>query len=424
MSPTFILILNAFTYTFFTYYLYKKSSHLNIGTYVVAWFSFIAWMAILYYNHDLYQYFRGKENFTLTPFIYLFIAICLFLQPIIQYDSSKIQKVRLINEKFLQKYIYIMLVIQLLGLLAIFPTIYKILLTGSSAEFRMESYDNANIIVISNPILAKMKTLSSSFQTINVIVASYILLFTSKYLKFKKLFFITSVLIFPIYMTILGNRFYVMAQLVWMLFIFIFLRNFIKKKIQKKLFTYFLVVLGIALVPFIIISIGRFGDMIEYQLYRYIGEPFINYNVQFFYDLKNETWGSAYFSVFRNWLGFPTEFQTLVEKWAYIDSITGIDSHVFYTFIGGFNIEFGFLNTLIIGFLIFILYKKLCKSDTILTLPKFIILCYWGYVCIQGAFLFPLQGTGNIEIICVILSYIVFKKYSISKYYVSNNRKS
>ena len=132
--------------------------------------------------------------------------------------------------------------------------------------------------------------------------------------------------------------------------------------------------------------------------------------------MKENTWGRAYFTTFRKWLGYPLEFETLNEKWAFLDSITGVDTHVFYTFIGGFNIEFGFVITLLIGLLVIKVYRNICKNIHIISLPKLIALCYLGYICIQGAFLFPLQGGKNMELLGVIIAYFYFSKISIPRY--------
>lgn len=50
-------------------------------------------------------------------------------------------------------------------------------------------------------------------------------------------------------------------------------------------------------------------------------------------------------------MGISSNFKTTREKWEWLDNITGVDTHVFYTFVGGLNIEFGFVGTIVIGLL-------------------------------------------------------------------------
>ena len=41
-----------------------------------------------------------------------------------------------------------------------------------------------------------------------------------------------------------------------------------------------------------------------------------------------------------------------------LDNITGVDTHVFYTFVGSLNIEFGFVGTIVIGLLLSFFYGR------------------------------------------------------------------
>ena len=47
------------------------------------------------------------------------------------------------------------------------------------------------------------------------------------------------------------------------------------------------------------------GNLATYMFYRYLGESFNNYNTHFFYELKGNTWGEAYFVFFVSLWEFP-----------------------------------------------------------------------------------------------------------------------
>ncbi len=417
MSPNLILILNASVYTLLSFRQYKKSHRLNIGVFITAWFALIAWMGVLYYNHELFGYFKPNAEFSILPLIYLFVAIYLFVYPILKFDSTQIQQIKLVDDRLLLFYIYAMLFVEIMAQISMLPIVIKILSSGSSVAFREDSYDSVGGgIVITNFFLAKLGSINTAFLATNIVVSVYALIFSRLSKKIRVLFFFCSAIWPSFTMTAFGNRFYMMSVFVWVVFIVILLLNFIQYKTQKKLILYFISCSAPVLISFVVISLGRFAELFEYQLYRYLGEPFVNYDTQFFYDLKDYTWGRAYFTTFRKWLGYPLEFETLNEKWAFLDSITGVDTHVFYTFIGGFNIEFGFVITLLIGLLVIKVYRNICKNIHIISLPKLIALCYLGYICIQGAFLFPLQGGKNMELLGVIIAYFYFSKISIPRY--------
>lgn len=417
MSPNLILILNASVYTLLSFRQYKKSHRLNIGVFITGWFALIAWMGVLYYNHELFGYFKSHAKFTLFPFVYLFVAIWLFISPILRFDSSRIQQIKLVDDKSLKVYIYVMLFVEIMTQISMLPIVIKVLSSGGAVAFREDSYDSVGGgIVITNFFLAKLGSVNTAFLATNVVVSIYALIFSRLSKKLRVLFFVCSAIWPSFTMTALGNRFYMMSVFVWVVFLVILLSNFIQYKTQKKLVLYFITFSVPVLISFVVISIGRFAELFEYQFYRYLGEPFVNYDTQFFYDLKDNTWGRAYFTTFRKWLGYPVEFETLIEKWALLDGITGVDTHVFYTFIGGFNIEFGFITTLLIGILVMIIYKKILRKRYVLTLPILIALGYLGYICIQGAFLFPLQGGKNMELLGTLIASFYFSKIKIQKF--------
>ena len=99
------------------------------------------------------------------------------------------------------------------------------------------------------------------------------------------------------------------------------------------------------------------------------------------------------------------------------DNITGVDTHVFYTFVGGLNIEFGFVGTIVIGLLLSFFMVKKMRPYNILTLPKFIALGMLAYTLINGVFFFVLQGDwGNLEILFTLFFCFLFSKYRTRKY--------
>ena len=254
-------------------------------------------------------------------------------------------------------------------------------------------------------------------RNVIIIIACYTLLFEHTHRKLIKLFFITSFL-FPIYaFTAYMSRAVMVMQFCFSVFIFITLLSFIAYRQRKKIILW-LIGIAIPIVSiFIIISNSRFGNMATYMFYRYFGESFNNYNTEFYNKLKENTWVTAYFNLFRKLMGAEIPFKTTREKWAYLDNITGVDTHVFYTFVGGLNIEFGFFLTLAIGVIISWIITKQLKPFNILTLPKLIILGMLAYTLINGAFMFVLQGDwGNLELLFTIFLYFLFKRFSTNKY--------
>lgn len=84
MSELQILIFNAAVFSILAVYHYWKNRKLNIAFYILAYYSICAWGALLYHEHELFHYMRGRETYSIIPFLYLIPVIFLFAYPIIR----------------------------------------------------------------------------------------------------------------------------------------------------------------------------------------------------------------------------------------------------------------------------------------------------------------------------------------------------
>ena len=81
MSELQILIFNAAVFSILAVYHYWKNRKLNIAFYILAYYSICAWGALLYHEHELFHYMRGRETYSIIPFLYLIPVILLFAYP-------------------------------------------------------------------------------------------------------------------------------------------------------------------------------------------------------------------------------------------------------------------------------------------------------------------------------------------------------
>lgn len=417
MSDSYILIGFASAFSLTTYFYYYKTKAFNIGVLLLMFYSICAWGAVAFHEHELFYMEYGYQGYSVKAFIYLYLVIILFMLPILIYKTNEIKRAELLDNSFTLKFIKVLLIIQLALYVIIFPYVFNAIASSSIGDYRDELYDTTEVVKFPNYFFNMLCRLYMGARNVLIIIACYSLLFIKTNRKLIITFFITTWL-FPIYIfTVYASRAVMMQQLMLSFFFIVLLSPFILRKAKKIIY----MVLGIVTVPIIvifnIISQSRFGNLATYYLYRYWGESFNNYNAQLFPDLKGNTWGSAYLTFFSKLFYGTRNFSTTEEKWAYLDNVTGIDTHIFYSFVGGLNIEFGFILTVVIGiFLSLFIIKKLRPYDT-LTLPKFILLGMLGYTLINGAFFFVLQGDwGNLEILFTIFLYWLFKKHSTHKY--------
>ena len=416
MTALTILLINAIIFTGLSIWYYWKTKGLNIGTFILVFYAICTWGAVLYHEHELFNYMRGREIYRIEPFIYLIPTLLLFMYPILRFNTSKLEKAQMVEPHFLFLFIKITLCVQIILYIVLFPAVLRAIMAANIGDLRHELYDEAEAVKFPHYSINLLCRLYMGARNICIII-SYALLFVPMKRTLIKVFFITS-FIFPLYIfTAYVSRAVMMQQIALSVFIFLALFSFIAYKQRRRIMLYIISFSVPVIVVFNIISQSRFGNLASYMFYRYLGESFNNYNTQFFYDLHGSTWGVAYLGLFRKLLGEERLFNTVRERWAYLDNITGVDTHVFYTFIGGLNIEFGFEITVLIGFISSFLICKCLRPYNVLTLPKFILIGMLGYTIINGAFCFILQGDwGNLEIIFTIFLYILFKNNQLDKF--------
>ena len=116
MSELQILIFNAAVFSILAVYHYWKNRKLNIAFYILAYYSICAWGALLYHEHELFHYMRGRETYSIIPFLYLIPVILLFAYPIIRYDNTRITRIETLNSNFFINLVWILLFILVLYL--------------------------------------------------------------------------------------------------------------------------------------------------------------------------------------------------------------------------------------------------------------------------------------------------------------------
>ena len=122
MSELQILIFNAAVFSILAVYHYWKNRKLNIAFYILAYYSICAWGALLYHEHELFHYMRGRETYSIIPFLYLIPVIFLFAYPIIRYDNTRITRIETLNSNFFINLVWILLFIQIVLYIILFPS--------------------------------------------------------------------------------------------------------------------------------------------------------------------------------------------------------------------------------------------------------------------------------------------------------------
>lgn len=417
MSDSTLLTLNALAYSLAAVLVYRRSRMFSAGFIICAFFAAVAWGGVFFHGHPLFYSFVGTSGYDGYALAYLFVAIAIFAVPLVTVGNTRYTKAVLPDDSILIKTIKIVLVIQIIQYIVMLPAVTKAVFSSNIGYVRDDQYDAAEVVQFRFYALNILNRLYMGVRNVMIIVAFYAFVFESSHRKLIKVFLISSV-VFPVYyFAAYASRAAMMQEFLFIVVLITMLAGFIKRRMIKKSALYLTILAVPMIMAFIVISNSRFGELASYMFYRYLGEPMVNYAGELWPYLTSNTEGDAYFTLFAKLMGSGVNFATTVEKWDYLTSVTGIDTSIFYTFIGGLNIEFGYRMTFVIGALLSSVIMLVTRPYHVLTLPKLIIIGMLAYTFINGAFIFVLQGDGgNLEILFTIFFAYYFHRFSSDRY--------
>lgn len=169
-----------------------------------------------------------------------------------------------------------------------------------------------------------------------------------------------------------------------------------------------------AIVAFIVITftILRFSDstasdIATYSLYRYAGEPIVNFNTML-WDNGEYLYGDKSFNTVRAILGFDVTEQSMQRE--YYSGLNYV-IYCFYSIVGNFYMDFGFWGgigfTLLIALIFNLILNKRLKHNTI---TRYMIIFLYVSFTIKNYFYFMFMGSNNILFIWYCIFVLIINK--------------
>lgn len=415
----------------------QNSKNKNHGptSVVIITYIFYAILSLILYNSNFANTTYG--TLTLFPFVYLFIMLIITLMPGIKYERANIQKIQMPSVNVLYSFIIIYGFCSLI----ILPENFSYIPNG----LRSLLYDNGglelykerhyNFVRYDNSIsglFGLFNVIHNYFRDINLFIIFYYLTLPNK----KRWIIIYSFIILIVDMLLAlssGGRTAVVITFITIGVCYFMFHNYWDRRVKRLLKTLCLFLLSIIAVPFIVLTISRFGENDEYggtlgSIISYGGMENLNFNQQAL-DAGGTRNGDKIFNVFKGFLGYevPGDYEETRLKYNYMK----LDDSVFSTFIGDFVMDFGpYLTPIIlIAFSLFFLLITKPKQNS-LAFHQLLIVYFTLCICGQGGmYLFAYGYKDNWVIIAFIFAYIIFyfDYYLIQKdnhYYIYLRRKS
>ncbi len=411
MDSVTLLIYNAICYSIvLVYFTYKKG--LSVGSLIWGLYTISSWASVLLFRHPDFGGTIHDNPQHPDALIYLFVILFIFIFPLFNLKKIPKDSISFTKPNTLKWIMIVCICIQLVMSYLNLSHAQEILNAGleNLTEFRDNVYDGANDIISQIPALNRINLVYSGMKYICFGLSIVLIICYPFNRKLVWLFFASTMLDRLMLTTLMVSRSEMVIMILFTALILFLFRDFLSSK-TKKIFLFYctpiLIVVGIA---FWAISVSRFEDMATFMLYKYLGEPMVNFGGILYNDLQTHTWGHAYFpTIFKYFFG-ETDYITAIEKWDYIENITKIPAYIFYTFIGGLYIDFGAIITAIIAVFCNFKLRSLIQHQLNFSLGQIFVILVILYVFSYGLFVNPIQGfDGNFMIIYTIILYYTFR---------------
>ncbi len=413
MSSSNILISNALLYTLTLFLYFIKNKSLNVGVVLLSLYTIAAWASVLLENHELFIFSIHYSKITIEPFVYLYIALMLFILPLLRFKSNEITHITPPSETKLSLLIKVLIIINIFCIIIQIPTIQDMGVEINWEELKGTHYESEiRFWFYKYSILSHINLLGTAFLPISMALSFYAYFLLDRN-KLYTVFFYSTLLLEILVTIVNGNRGNIIIDIVFMFCMYLLFKKFISEKKIKKL-RYLLIITSLPLILFFItITQSRFGsEMVSYYNIKYAGESFINFNGLMYDNLQGTTNGRAYFTLFNRVFNPESiDFETGIQKWDFIEKETNVRGQYFYTLIGALCFEFGKVGTVFIAISFLIIASMILNRNKSITIPQVLFFATSVYLIINGVFFFKLQGTtGNLTILLLIVLMIYFSK--------------
>lgn len=354
---------------FITFNYIKKNGLIKLGSVILVVYSISIFCSIFLVNN---KFFTHYHEITVLPYLYWIIVFLIICKPLFLYD-----KIHIIDVKYNIKLIRY---ICIFGLLISIIPFYEQLIHAREFLF-VAAYEEQ---------IANMHDTRSDVDMVD---------FLSPYGKFllqfvNGLFNVSILFIYPlikekeknkyvllgIFMIVLTANFQhilhasrgksVDTMLKFALFFIMFYHLF-GKKAKKRMITVVGVIFGIILLLFLLISISRTNQYHNrtteystvYHYLHYIGESTMNFNENLPH-LKNHTNGDYCFYYVNMLLNEKAPEALTREKVSKFEVNTGIKWMIFYSFLGAFVIDIGWIGTFLFAIFVSIIMSLFIRNQT------------------------------------------------------------
>lgn len=388
----------------------RRYKSLDAGFIILAYYTFISFIAILAYNSLQTDFFFSQFNFTnvtLFPYLFLFTIVVMFISPTFGLTKQIAHKQITYNKTILIKLAYLYIIFALISIYIYYNLVANYWMSNDWANVRLDQYSGEAEVAYNN-IFERLFLSFTHYFRLPALVIFFILLTDGekkKNILFFILFFIS--LIFPSAGDAMrtASRGMILSIVLEFIVCYAIFQPKIPKQYKRVIYIVVIGSVSFLLLYTLLVTQSRFGDgdFLKSTLICYFGQPPIVFNssIASIYDFY---YGANFFFPFLKHLGFSPNLSP--------SAVGGDWGPTFYTFVGTLYMDFTPLGVIILAIIVPLFVKKFIDRRSYTVADLYLIIFYCSYL-LKGALVI---GRGfSYQILVVILTYHILKFITIKK---------
>ena len=346
-----------------------------------------------------------KEPFLdayIVPSILFGIALVLYLLPLISYDETFGESFTLPSIKILDTFSSILIVLSFFSIAFFLPSVNHIFTMADLGDARNDLY--AGTMYVEAGLSNTIASVSASLYVFAIVLFFVYLIIGNS--KKRCVLLLLSSLSEIIHVLAYVGRDGVVFWIFSFVFIYLYFSPYLSSETNKKIIKNGLIGIGILMIPFMLISIGRFADSSDYDdtssaLLSYLGQGPIN--AVLFYGIDNPPMSNgSCFPLFWEVTGITppvSDGMVRIGEWR---------SWAFSTFIVDYYRTFGFWGHYIVGLFLYFLFNLIIGNKRCGSFSSMIVYLLYFQVISEGLFYFHhyTRGGNLFIVLCFILCFV------------------
>lgn len=352
------------------------------------------------------DYMRPREA-DFMPSLLMFVAMLLcFIVPFCRYNETEKQHIVLPSKDILNVFSIFIISISLFSIAYFSSSVSNIFQMSSLGDARSQLY--AGEMYVETGLMNTIASVGASMYVFALLL--FFVYYISGASRIRTTLLLISSVSEPLHVLSYVGRDGIVFWLFSFLFLFLLFRPYLDSSKQKQLLKSFSIGAGILLIPFMAISISRFGTSdtgTNASLITYMGQGFVNGPL--FFDIPQKPFSHyGCFPLFyeitgiKQTVGYQMGGGMMVEgEWR---------SWAFGTFVSSFYLYMGALGMILLCMAMYLCFRLIMSSNKdMLYFDKLFVYLLYFQIYSQGVFYFRQSNRGgNLFIVICFLLWIVF----------------